>query len=157
MAMITRIILWLWVIFAGLLLGGAIYETLVILPLWGGSPPESVMQWPYGLVQFKFFGWVTPCYGVLSLLLIVFGSRASANIRKWALLAGASGAIVVIWTFLFFVPILQVTEANRGAGLSGEEITRLVTQWSNWNFLRMAILLGGWLSGLKAFSARTLE
>ena len=157
MAMITRIVLWLWVMFAGLLLGGGIYETLVILPLWGGSPPESVMQWPHGIVQAKFFGWVTPCYGALSLILLILSARAPVNVRKWTFVAGATGVVILIWTFLFFVPILQVTEGNRGAGLSGAEITRLVAQWSNWNFLRMAIILGGWLSGLKAFSLSRLE
>ena len=153
MAMITRIILWLWVIFAGLLIGGAIYETLVILPLWGGAPPESVKSWPYGIVQVKFFGWVTPAFGGLSLLMLVFSSKISAAARKWALAAGAAGVIVVIWTFLFFVPILQITQANRGAGLSGEEITTLVNQWANWNYLRMALLVFAWLAGLKAFSS----
>jgi hypothetical protein len=153
MSMITRIILWLWVMFAGLLFGGAIYETLVILPLWGGSPPESVMQWPHGVVQISFFGWVTPCYGALSLLLLALSFRAAPNMRKWALVAGLSGVVVLVWTFLYFVPILQMTEANRGVGLTGEEITRLVSQWRSWNFLRMAILFGGWISGLKAFSS----
>lgn len=157
MKMITRIVLWLWVIFAGILIGGAIYETLVIMPLWGGSPPESVQNWPHGIVQIRFFGWATPVYGVLSVLLLLLSLRPSTNARMWTLIAGASGLIVGVWTFLFFVPILQATEATRGAGLSGEEITRLVNQFRNWNFLRMAILIGGWLAGLKAFSSTDLR
>jgi predicted tellurium resistance membrane protein TerC len=72
--------------------------------------------------------------------------------RKWALLAGVSGIIVMAATFLYFIPILQKTQVTRGAGLSGEEMTRLVNQFKTWNWGRWAVLIGGWVAGLRAFS-----
>ena len=152
MSVFARIVLWLWVISAGILLGGALYEGRVILPLWAGAPPESVMAWPYGTVQVSFFGVATPVYAVLSLGMLVASLWMSGRMRTFALVAGASGVVIGVWTFLFFVPILQQTQATRGAGLGPDEITRLTNQFVNWNYLRYAVLVTGWLAGLKALS-----
>ncbi|MEO6334585.1 MAG: anthrone oxygenase family protein, partial [Pyrinomonadaceae bacterium] len=75
-----------------------------------------------------------------------------ARVRKFAIVAGALVVVVVVWTFFFFIPILQQTQATGGAGLSGEEITRLTNQFLTWNYLRQVLLIGSWISGLKAFS-----
>ena|SRR5687767_657778 len=152
MPLLARIILWAWVVVAGILLGGGIYETVVLTPLWAGSPPESVLQWTHGIPQARFFGVVTPVYGLLSVALLALSFRMPNSMRTFALVAGASGVGVVIWTFLFFLPILQQTQATRGAGLAGEEIAGLVSQFVSWNYLRQVVLVIGWLAGLRAFS-----
>ena len=41
---------------------------------------------------------------------------------------------------------------TRGAGLSGDEITRLVRQFRAWNWARWAVMIGGWVAGLRALS-----
>jgi hypothetical protein len=53
---------------------------------------------------------------------------------------------------LFFLPILQKTQATRGAGLSGDEITRLVHQFETWHWGRWAVIVGSWMAGLRALS-----
>jgi hypothetical protein len=58
----------------------------------------------------------------------------------------------MVATFFFFIPILQKTQVTQGAGLSGEEITRLVNQFKTWNWGRWAVLIGGWIAGLRALS-----
>jgi hypothetical protein len=45
---VTQIPLWLFVLSAGILSGGSIFEHVVLTPLWAGSLPESVTQWQYG-------------------------------------------------------------------------------------------------------------
>jgi H+/Cl- antiporter ClcA len=75
-----------------------------------------------------------------------------ARQRKWALVAGLSGIIVMVATLFFFIPILQKTQVTRGAGLSGEEITTLVKQFKTWNWGRWLLLIGGWVAGLRALS-----
>ena len=62
--------------------------------------------------------------------------------RPWARVAGVIGVGVMIWTATFFIPLLMKTQANRGAGLSGEEITRFTLQFVNWGLLRTAVAIG---------------
>jgi hypothetical protein len=149
---ITQVVLWLFVLSAGILTGGSIFEHTVLTPLWAGSPPESVTQWQYGSIQGRFFRIASPTYALFSLALVVASWWMPRQQRKWALAAGLSGIIVLVWTILFFLPILGKTQATQGAGLSGEEITRLVNQFKAWNWGRWAVLIGGWVAGLRAFS-----
>lgn len=151
---IAQITLWFLVLSAGILTGGSIFEGVVLTPLWSHSPPESVRQWAHGTIQSKFFAFATPFYA-LSVLATLLASRwMPAKQRQWALLAGLCGLIVVIATFTFFFPILQKTEGAQGAGLSDEEVTRLVQQFKTWHWGRWGLLIGGWLAGLRAFSCR---
>jgi hypothetical protein len=128
---------------------------VVLTPLWAGSLPESVTQWQYGGIQGKFFMVATPLYSLFSLALVIVSWWMPQRQRKWALVAGLSGIIVMVSTFFFFIPILQKTQVTRGAGLSGEEITRLVKQFKTWHWGRWALLIGGWVAGLRALSLST--
>ena len=148
----TRAALWLFVLSASILTGGGIFEHVVLTPLWAGSPPESVTQWPYGGIQRKFFIIFSPLYYLCSLALIIASWWMPRRQRKWALLAGLSGIVTMIATFSLFIPILQKTQVTRGAGLSGEEITALVNRFKTWNWGRWVVLISGWVAGLRAFS-----
>lgn len=147
-----QIPLWLFVLSAGIVAGGSIFEGVVLTPLWAGSLPESVTQWKYGGIQGKFFGVATLLYALFSLALVIASRWMPRRQRKWALMAGLSGVLTLIWTVLFFLPILQKTQVTGGAGLSGEEITRLVNQFHTWQWGRWALLIGGWMAGLRALS-----
>jgi hypothetical protein len=149
---ITQVVLWLFVLSAGIVTGGSIFEHTVLTPLWAGSPPESVTGWQYGGIQGRFFRIASPTYALFSLALVVVSRLMPRQQRKWALVAGLSGIIVMVWTILFFLPILRKTQVTQGVGLSGEEITRLVNQFKMWNWGRWAVLIGGWVAGLRAFS-----
>ncbi|MFN7999529.1 MAG: anthrone oxygenase family protein [Acidobacteriota bacterium] len=149
---IIQIALWLFVMSAGILLGGSIFEGVVLTPLWAGALPESVIQWQYGSIQTKFFAIATPLYALFSVALTIASRWMPHQQRRWAFVAGLCGVFVVVVTFLFFVPILQKTQATRGAGLSGEEITRLVKQFTAWHWGRWAVIIGSWVAGLRALS-----
>ncbi|HLL99715.1 MAG TPA: DUF1772 domain-containing protein [Pyrinomonadaceae bacterium] len=148
----VRVILWLYLLSLTILIGGGIFEHVVLTPLWAGSPPESVTAWQHGVVQAKFFGIASPLYGFFSLALIIASFRMPSRQRKWALAAGICGIAVMLSTIFFFVPILSKTQATRGAGLSGEEITRLTNQFVNWNYGRYVLMIGGWIAALRAIT-----
>ena len=154
---VTQTVLWLFVLSSSILTGGGIFEHAVLTPLWAGSPPESVIQWQYGGIQRKFFIMVSPLYYLFSLSLVIASWWMPQRKRKLALVAGLSGIILMFATFLFFIPILQKTQVTRGAGLSGEEITALVNQFKAWNWGRWAVLIIGWVAGLRAFSLSSSE
>ena len=149
---VPLMILWLWVLAVTILIGGGIFEHLVLTPLWAGSPPDSVTGWPYGVVQAKFFGVVSPLCFLLSLALIIASWWMPRQQRKWALVAGIVMLLLGVATVSFFVPILQKTQATQGAGLSDEEITRLVNQFKTWNLVRWMLGISGWAAGWRALS-----
>jgi hypothetical protein len=157
MRMATQVVLWFFVISSSILTGGSIFEHAVLTPLWAGSPPDSVTQWVYGSVQGKFFKLVTPVYFLFSLALTAGSWWLPRRQRKWTLFAGVSGIIVVLATFIFFLPILGKTQGTRGAGLTGEEITSLVHQFKTWNWGRWLVLIAGWLAGLRALSLSSAQ
>ena len=148
----VRLSLWLFVLSLTVLTGGGIFEHVVFTPLWAGSPPESVTSWPHGAAQAKFFAVASPLYYLCSVALIVASRWMPRRQRTWALVAGASGIVVMLATVFFFIPILQKTQATRGAGLSGEEITRLVNQFVTWNYGRYVLMIGGWLAAVRALT-----
>jgi hypothetical protein len=154
---VSQTVLWLWVLAVTFLMGGGIFEHTVLTPLWAGSPPESVTQWQYGAVQGKFFRVVSPLCYLLSLLLIILCWRMPPSQRNWSLAAAISSILIGIATFSFFIPILQKTQATRGAGLSGDEITALVNQFTTWNWARWIVIVAGWIAGLRALSLRSSE
>jgi hypothetical protein len=147
---VPLIVLWLWLLAVTVLMGGGVFEHLVLTPLWAGAPPESVTQWPYGVVQAKFFALLSPLSFLLSLAVIIASRWMRPRQRKWALVASLSVIVLGIATVSFFVPILQKTQGTRGAGLSGEEIARLVHQFKTWNWARWALAMGGWAAGWRA-------
>ena len=150
--LITGVVLWGWVLVASILIGGGIFEHTVLSPLWQHSPPESVTSWPYGTVQGKFFIVVSPTYYLISIAMLIASFWMPQRMRLWVRVAGLTAIIVGVMTLGFFIPILNKTQATRGAGLSGEEITTLVNQFKSWNWLRFGLLIAGWIAGLRAFS-----
>ena len=154
--LIARIVLWFFILSAGIQLGGAVYEACVVTHLWAGAPPESVTGWnpvpQYAIEPARFWGRASPFYTLATLALLIAAWFMPGVSRKWALAAGLCGLLVILTTILFFVPILRETIFTRGAGLSAGEITSKVQQWVNWNWPRMALVLAGWVAGVRALN-----
>jgi len=155
-AFITQTILWLFVIFVGIHIGAGVYEVFVITPLWAGMPPESVTGWnpvpQYAINPAKYWGIFSPVVALLTLALLIAAWLMPPVRRKWALVAGVCLFIVVLSTVLFFVPILIKTIGTRGSDFSSGEITTMVNQWVGWNWLRLAVMIVGWLAAIRALS-----
>jgi hypothetical protein len=149
---IAKTFLWLFVLLAGIVSGGSIFEHLTIMPIWFGSPPESVISFHYPGIQVHFFGKFSPAFGLASLGLIIVSWMLPHQQRKWALAAGVCGVAVILLTFFFFLPIARQLLDVKAHGLSGDEVVRLVGVWHTWQWGRWALLIGGWVLGLRALS-----
>ena len=153
-AFITQTILWVCVMFVGIHIGAGVYEVFVITPLWAGATPESVTGWnpvpQYAINPARYWGIFSPVVALLTLALLIAAWLMPQPRRKWALIAGVCLFIVVLSTVLFFVPILIKTIGTRGANFSGGEITAMVNQWVIWNWLRLAVMIVGWLAAIRA-------
>ena len=154
---VTHLILWLWVFSVTFLMGGSVFEHVVLTPLWAGSPPDSVRAWQYGTVQAKFFVVVSSFYYLVALAMMIASWWMPSRVRWWALLAGLTAVVVGIATFGFFIPILQKTQATGGAGLSSDEITTLANQFTTWNWARWLAIIAGWAAGLRALALARSE
>jgi uncharacterized membrane protein len=152
MEKLAVIVLWALVVASGVLVGGSVFERIVVTPLWAASPPESVTAWTLGAIQRPFFIVVTPLWALLSLGVLALASALPEPARPWARTAGIIGVCVMIATIAFFVPLLEKTEANRGAGLSSADIARFTRMFVHWSYLRSAVALGGWLAALRALT-----
>jgi len=81
---IAQIFLWLFVIALGITLGGGLYETLVLMPLWDTAPPNSVTAYYQHNVanpQFapnqggRFWAFIMPLTGLLAIATLLSGLR----------------------------------------------------------------------------------
>jgi Domain of unknown function (DUF1772) len=158
---LSRIFLWLFVIFLSLGIGAGMYETLVIWPAEFGAPPQSIWTlsdfWrehanlrPNAGLGFWIF--LTPITGLLALVNCIFALRSSGKYRSWLLLASVPTVIVIAITFIYFVPTLGVIWTSQRNGLSGEEVAAKVHMWVMLNWVRTVIMTIAWLFLLRAFS-----
>jgi hypothetical protein len=153
---LIQTVLYLFIISSGLQIGAASFEMFVITPLWAGSTPESVTNWnpvaQYAVNPGLYWTKGTLFYTICTLLILIAAWFMPAAQRKLALFAGFIALLIVAFTAAFFIPILMKTIAVRGAGLSGDEITRLASSWVNWNWLRFAAGIMAWLAAIRAVS-----
>ena len=157
---LAQIFLWLFVIVLGLEIGAGLYETLVVLPVWTLTPPESVLayhQHTLAYPQFalnaggRFWMFFTPLTGLLAIAALVSGLKTRAEHRKWRVIATVLALLVVGFTFAWFVPKIMIL-GRGGPGLSGEHIASLTNWWVRLNWVRVALYATGWLSGLRALT-----
>ena len=151
--MMTRLILWLAVLVLGIHIGAAVYEMVVITPLWAGNPPASVRGFnPVADFAIEPLSYKRPAIIVLAVTafgLLSVGSRRGAG-RAWSLLAGAIVLALAAATVLHAFPILRRTIGTNGAGLSDLQIVEHVNAWLLWSRVRVAGLALAWAAAVAA-------
>lgn len=145
----------------GIELGAGLYETLVIVPLWSASPPDSVVayaQYNAAYPQFapnqggRFWIFVTPLVGLAALSVFFSGLKTRPEHRRWRLAAAIITIVVVGFTFAWFVPNIILLLSKEVANLSGERITGLAGWWVRLNWARAVLVAAAWLAALRALT-----
>lgn len=158
---IARGFLWLFVIALGIAIGGGLYETLVVLPLWGATPPNSVIAYhqhtatnpsfalnPGG----RFWMFVTPLTALLALAALLSGLKTRAEHRRWRLLGTGLTLFVEVFTFTWFVPNLLLLLSDRVLTMPPDELRSLTTWWMGLNWVRVVLASTAWLAALRALT-----
>ena len=154
-----RIFLWLFILLFGIQLGAGLYETLVIVPLWSASPPQSVWEWnalrnasPQFAVNSgkRFWIFVTPAVGVLSVAALLSGWGTPWEHRKWLLVATLTSFIMVVITFVYFVPSLIKLMSATPDAANAAQIGAKANLWRILNWGRAVFLIAAWLCALRA-------
>jgi len=141
----------IWLLFTTLvyfLMNGAqLFETLVIVPKWTVSPPESfqLFRGKYGL-DFKTF-WIVihSVHEITFLLAILFCWKL--EIRNWLLLLFAVHFAVRVWTLAYFAPnIIEFQQLANASGAGhptppGADLLKRASLWRNLNYIRVGIFI----------------
>lgn len=152
--MVSRILLWLFVINLGIVLGAGLYEARIEFPQWLIYSGQEGYRWSAEAARrantgVRFWVYVTTVpLTLLTLANLVVAWRARGPIRPWWLGAAVTALVDRVFTFSYFVPTM--------VKLMGDESTpqavATATRWGQLNYLRHLIVLVAWLMALKAFS-----
>ena len=155
--------LWISVLAWGILLGGKLFDLRVLVGAWSASPPESLSLLPYG----PRFPVDTGDYffpSSVALLVCSFGGLIAGWNTPWrfrVLLAIPAVMLLVtlIFTVLWFWPanraLWAVARGAPNAIRDRAEVIRLVSQWVNYDWLRVAVG-GGVVRVLRSGDQRSL-
>ncbi|MFS4428752.1 transposase [Chryseobacterium sp. S90] len=141
---ITRAEIWLCIttLLYFLMNGAQIFETLVFVPKWASSPPETFKFLQDGKgASLKFF-WITlhSLHEIAFILAIIFCWKIDP-VRNWLLALFIIHAAVRIWTLTFFAPnIIQFQNLATSSSISEEIISR-ISLWKTLNYVRVAIYI----------------
>ena len=152
---ILVVLLWLSVITLSTWVGGTLYQMLVIVPMWSGSPPESVRSFfqgtDYNRLIFRFFGPPFMVARTLPVVAALFVGWHLPRHRQALLVAAGCLALAVISTLAYIYPINAVLFAQAGGNHNGDEIRAMVDRWIFADRLRFAVGVVAFLSVLWAF------
>jgi hypothetical protein len=163
---IAQILLWLFVILLGIVIGGALYEMRVTVPLWANSPPESVWYWemvrnanpqyvPNSGLRFWIF--VTPTHTLLTVATLIAGWKIRGEHRKWLFASTIAIIILHASAFIWFVPTIGAIRDSQALGLSREWVIANTNLWVTLSWVRAVFGMAAFVAGLRAltiFSAR---
>lgn len=148
---ITYILLWLSVVVWGCMLGGIIYETLVVVPVWSAAPPEStgVMTHPrFPIVPSRMWIPFSNLHTLISIAVVIFAWNQRSR-RWWLLFALAVVIVSHVMQFGYFWP---TNRAMAEAGVAPTEAISMANQWKAVNWFRVGYIAAGFLATLRAFS-----
>jgi hypothetical protein len=154
----ATVLLWLFIINLGVAFGAGVYEHRIVVPRWITSNGPEV-HWNAEAVRrddtgLKFWAYVTT--GPLTLLTLanLFAAwTATGPARGWWLAAALLVLADRVVTFSYFIPTMVglMNAADSPASVA------IASRWSALNYVRHALVLGGWLTALKALSSRALS
>jgi hypothetical protein len=128
---IEQILLWLFVILAGIVIGAGLYEMRVIVPLWAHSPPESVWYWEAQRIanpQYvpnageRFWVFLSPLHALVALATLFAGLKTRGEHRKWVLISTTIIFLMHLTAFVWFVPTINKLARSRELGLDPAEV-----------------------------------
>jgi len=158
---IAQIFLWFFVIALGITIGGGLYETLVLMPLWDTAPPDSVTAYYRHNVanpQFapnqggRFWAFIMPLVALLTIATLLSGFRTRPEHRKWRIAATVLTLIILVFTIVWFVPNIIKLTGEGVMTMNPDEITSLTNWWVRLNWVRAFMYLAALLAALRALS-----
>lgn len=156
----TRSLLWVAVLAWGILLGGKLFDHVVLVGAWSANPPESLGLLPYGprfpVDTGDYFFPSSVALLVCSLGLFVSGWRTPPRYRLVLFVPPLMLAVILVFTIRWFWPanaaLWAIAQGRAGALQDPEAIAALVRQWVMFDRARIAAGLLGFVLCIRAIS-----
>lgn len=125
--------------------GAGIFETVVIIPKWSASPPESfhLLRGKFGL-DFKFFWVVMHIIHDISFMIAFVKCSQIDPIYNWLLILLITHIAVRFWTVIYFAPRIMAFQKMANSEMNIPDLNTLVKQtqkWRNLNYVRTGIFV----------------
>jgi len=118
-------------------MGGAVYEHVGIVPVWASAAPASLamFQGEYPIAPFRFWIPIHPItFGLLLLSLILNWGTVR---RNYILTVIVGYAFVLLATFFWFVPqLMSIIGTAYSTGIDAE-LTQRAQSWEFWSQVRL--------------------
>lgn len=117
--------------------GAQIFETMVLVPKWTASPPDSFafFRGPYA-IDLKTFWIVTHSIHEISMI-VAFVLCFRMDVRGALLVIFVLHLAVRAWTLLYFAPEIMSFQQIAETGDGGLDLVRRVTLWRQLNYVRV--------------------
>lgn len=153
--MLEDLLLWLFVVFAGIAVGAGLYELRINVPRWFPRGPSAtqINQAAFHEDDAGRRFWAFISTGPLTLMTlascVVAWDQATAR-KQWWLGAATIMLCERIGTFGYFIPrMLAMMAPGR---VAPERLGQAARQWSRLNYARAALAFAAWLAALRALS-----
>ena len=147
---------WLLVVAFALVLGGQLFDTVVLVPIWSSAPPQSLREWmksPAATRVPQFFGRLLPVLLAAS----VFGLAAALVLglrgRRALALTGLCGILHLALILLFFIPTNRALGFLPGSAADPSTLGQLIQKWLLWNRVRICLDTVGLIAAVLAVSS----
>jgi len=122
-------------------IGAAVYEHVAVVPRWSAAPPASLsmFQGKYGLNPTPFWKAIHPVTLLLLVASIILFWKTGS--RLYLLITFAGYALVLIITFVFFVPELIAITGQVFSGNADPSLTKRAGLWETLSLVRLAFLI----------------
>ncbi|MDR3024952.1 transposase [Chryseobacterium sp.] len=141
---ITRAEIWLCIttLLYFLMNGAQIFETLVFVPKWASSPPETFKFLQDGKgTSLKFFWIILHSLHEIAFILAIIFCWKIDPVRNWLLALFIIHAAVRVWTLTFFAPNIIQFQNLAAFPFISEEIISRMSLWKTLNYVRVAIYI----------------
>ena len=124
-----------------IMIGGAVYEHLNVVPQWTAAPPVSLsmFQGEYGLKPELFWMSIHPVNIILFAATLIIHWKTKR--RKNVLITLISYFIILIITSIYFVPELLSITSTTYASAPDSDLTKRAKLWEILSLARLGVLM----------------
>lgn len=125
-----------------IVIGAAVYEHLGVVPKWSAAPPKSLtmFQGEYGLNAGAFWKLIHPVTLILLIANLIMFWHTQRRMSLTIPLIGY--AIILITTFVFFVPELLSITSTTYSNIADSPLTKRAKLWETLSIIRLFLLTG---------------
>jgi hypothetical protein len=152
--MASQIALISFLLFLSLGMGGGLYETLAVYPIWKHNPtPQNFAQKlkdsGQALAGRRFWPFISPMTALLAIVNLFLAWQQPGLLQTVWLSASIAILVKSVATYTYFVPTM-IRKLGKANSMKPEELTKTVRQWTALSPLRLCLELFGWVSALWA-------